>query len=42
MLASVAKQASLSLTWSELPKARFFHDEAQLLRYVLVKEHNKL
>ena len=31
MLASVAKQASLSLTLSEPPEDRFSHDEAQLL-----------
>ena len=30
MLASVAEQASLSLTWSETPEDMFFHDEAQL------------
>ena len=28
MLASVAEQASLSLTWSETPKDPFSHDEA--------------
>ena len=30
MLASVAKQASLSLTWSETPEDTFSRDEAQL------------
>ena len=30
MQASVAEQASLSLTWSETPKDMFSHDEAQL------------
>ena len=30
MLASVAEQASFSLTWSETPKDTFSHDEAQL------------
>ena len=30
MLASVAEQASLSLTWSETPEDTFSHDEAQL------------
>ena len=29
MVASVAEQASLSLTWSENPKDTFSHDEAQ-------------
>ena len=29
MLASVTEQASLSLTWSETPKDKFSHDEAQ-------------
>ena len=35
MLASVAEQASLSLTWSETPEDMFSHDEAQivLLKY---------
>ena len=31
MLASVAEQASLSLTWSETPEDMFSHDEAQIL-----------
>ena len=30
MLASVVEQASLSLTWSEIPEDTFSHDEAQL------------
>ena len=30
MLASVAEQASLSLTWSETPEDTFSHDEAQV------------
>ena len=30
MLASVAEQASLSLTWSETNEDTFSHDEAQL------------
>ena len=30
-LASVAGQASLSLTWSETPEDTFSHDEAQML-----------
>ena len=30
MLASVAEQASLSLTWSETPENVFCHDEAQM------------
>ena len=30
MLASVAEQASLSLTWSETPEDTFSYDEAQL------------
>ena len=28
MLASVAEQASLSLTWSETPEDTFLHDKA--------------
>ena len=31
MLASVAEQASLSLTWSETAEYTFSHDEAQLV-----------
>ena len=31
MLASVAEQARLSLTWSETPENTFCHDEAQLI-----------
>ena len=31
MLASVAEQASLSLTWSETHEDTFSHDEAQIL-----------
>ena len=31
MLASVAEQASLSLTWSETPEDTFSHDEAQFV-----------
>ena len=31
MLASVAEQASLSLTWSETPVDTFSHDEAHVL-----------
>ena len=30
MVASVAEQASLSLTWSETPEDTFSHDEAQI------------
>ena len=30
MLAYVAEQASLSLTWSETPEDTFSHDEAEL------------
>ena len=30
MLASVAEQASLSLTWSETPEDTFSHNEAHL------------
>ena len=33
MLASVAEQASLSLTWSETPKDTFSRDVAQLYKY---------
>ena len=32
MLASVAEQAGLSLTWSETPESTFSHDEAQLMK----------
>ena len=31
MLASVAEQASLSLTWSETPEDPFSHDEAHMV-----------
>ena len=30
MLASVAEQASLSLTWSETPEDTFSHDEVHI------------
>ena len=30
MLASVAEQASLSLTWSEMPEDTFSHDDAPI------------
>ena len=33
MLASVAEQASLRLTWSETPEDPFSRDEAQLFLY---------
>ena len=33
MLASVAEQASLSLTWSETPEDTFSHDEAHIDLY---------
>ena len=39
MLASVAEQAGLSLTWSETPEDTFSHDEAQLHRKHLTKVH---
>ena len=32
MLASLAEQASLGLTWSETPEDTFSHDEAHLKR----------
>ena len=32
MLASVAEQASLSLTWSETPEDTFSHDEAHIFQ----------
>ena len=35
MLASVAEQASLSLTWSETPEDTFSHDEAHMYWYSL-------
>ena len=31
MLASVAEQAGLSLTWSETPEHTFSHDEAHIV-----------
>ena len=34
MLASVAEQACLSVTWSETPEDTFSHDEAQLFAYI--------
>ena len=37
MLASVAEQASLSLTWSETLEDTFSHDEAQLNIYYRVR-----
>ena len=33
MLASVAEQASSSLTWSEIPEDTFSHDEAQMFLF---------
>ena len=36
MLASVAEQAGLSLTWSETPEDTFSHDEAQLVHGALM------
>ena len=36
LLASVAEQASLSLTWSETPEDTFSHDEAHM--YIDVKK----
>ena len=38
MLASVAEQASLSLTWSETPEDTFSHDEARLYSFCLQME----
>ena len=35
MLASVAEQASLSLTWLETPEDTFSHDKAQMYCDVL-------
>ena len=37
MLASVAEQADLSLTWSETPEDTFSHDEAHLLSSTRMK-----
>ena len=34
MLASVAAQAGLSLTWSETPEDTFSHDEAHLRQWL--------
>ena len=39
MLASVAEQASLSLTWSETPEDMFSHDEAEIKLSVMF--HNQ-
>ena len=33
MLASVAEQASLSLTWSEIPEDTFSHDEVHIYKH---------
>ena len=35
LLASVAEQASLSLTWSETPEDTFSHDEAHSLVFLI-------
>ena len=39
MLASVAEQAGLSLSWSETPEDMFFHDEAHVYirMYIITK-----
>ena len=39
MLASVAEQAGLSLTWSETPEDTFSHDGAQLHLLLRFWEH---
>ena len=36
-LASVAEQAGLSLTWSDTPKGKFSHNEAQMWSSLTVK-----
>ena len=41
MLASVAEEASLSLTWSETPEDTFSHDEARI-RVGLYCKHPKI
>ena len=50
LLASVAEQANLSLTWSETPEDMFSHDEAHMyflnfslfFLYILLSIHNKM
>ena len=43
MLAFVAEQASLSLTWSETPEDTFSHDEAQIhFEQVITDSHLRL
>ena len=42
MLASVAEQAGLSLTWSETPEDMFSYDKAQLFSKLLLREENTL
>ena len=37
MLASIAEQASLSLTWWDTPEDTFYHDEAHLYVASIVK-----
>ena len=39
MLASVAEQASFSLTWSETPEDTFSHDEAQMYIIYCINLH---
>ena len=41
LLASVAEQASLSLTWSETPEDMFSHDEAHMFTIQENKYNNK-
>ena len=41
MLASVAEQASLSLTWSETREDMFSHDEAHIIRLSESSFYNK-
>ena len=40
MLASVAEQASLSLTWSKTPEDTFSHDEAHLFTCYIYTYHD--
>ena len=39
VLASVAEQASLSLTWSETPEDTFSHNEAQVISTTILSYH---
>ena len=42
VLASVAEQASLSLTWSETPEDTFSHDEAQIMQIKVYRKKSSI